>query len=130
MSDKLPQRRSALHRKVVGLIREAFPNFTVYEDHPVKVRLSGRDSTLYVDIVVKELNLAVECHGRQHFEFVPHFHGSRDNFARARERDAAKAAGLVVAGFTFLVIRFDEEVAMEMSHLLARITQAISETTE
>jgi very-short-patch-repair endonuclease len=94
------------------------------------VRLSGRDSTLYVDIVVKELNLAVECHGRQHFEFVPHFHGSRDNFARARERDAAKAAGLVEAGFTFLVIRFDEEEAMEMSHLLARITQAISETTE
>ena len=72
----------------------------------------------------------------KHFELLkgkPFLMVSSNAKSRPRAQqicDAAKAAGLVEAGFTFLVIRFDEEEAIEMSHLLARITQAISETTE
>ena len=38
-----------------------------------------------------------------------------------------KAIQLADAGYTFLVIRFDEEKSLDEQYLLTRITQAISE---
>ena len=128
VSRALPQRKSSLHRRVVGLIREAFPSFKVFEELAVKVQLSGRVQTLYVDIVINELNLAIECQGRQHFEFVPHFHGTRHNYAQGCERDASKASGLLAAGYSYLVIRYDEEKKLTVESLLQKITKAISGT--
>ena len=127
MTAPLAKKKSALHRKVVELIREAFPSFTLFEEKAVRVRLSGRDTTVFVDIIVKELNLAIECHGRQHFKFVSHFHGDRQKFADACERDAAKAESLIDAGYTFLIVRFDEEKNLTVADLLDRITKAITE---
>jgi len=121
----LPQRKSALHRRVAELLRKAFPNFTVWEEHPIKVQLSGRVSTLFVDIIVKELNLAVECHGRQHFDFSPHLHGTRDAFARSVERDQSKAEQLKDAGFAFLVVRYDEQKKLTVPVLMESIENAI-----
>ena len=107
-----PRQKSSLHRKVVGLLKNIYPNFTVLEEQSLPMWVDyggGRRTTLFVDIIVKELSLVIECHGRQHFEFVPHFHQTRHQFAQGVQRDRAKAQRVMEAGYSYLVVRFDEE---------------------
>lgn len=48
-------------------------------------------SQLRIDFFLPRMNTAVEVHGRQHYEFVKHFHGTKQKFAQAQRRDAEKA---------------------------------------
>lgn len=45
---------------------------------------------LELDIYNDELKLAVEYNGRQHYEFVPYFHRTRDSFNNQKQRDFIK----------------------------------------
>jgi very-short-patch-repair endonuclease len=121
------QSKSALHRKVRDLLRELYPQFTVSEEGSMRVNIGGRATTVFVDLQVKEMNLCVECHGRQHFEFVPHFHGTRSGFVDAVARDQAKAQFIKSCGFSYLTIRFDEEKTLTRRRLLSKILKAIKE---
>lgn len=118
---------SALHRKVHGLVKALFPQMTVFENAPVECPIRGRKTTLFVDLLVKELGVAIECHGRQHFEYVEHFHRSRHGFTEAQERDRAKAQSVQEAGIAYCIVRWDEEKTITPRMLLKRITAAIKE---
>ena len=120
--------KSALHEKVKALLRGLYPGYTVLEEHPVKVVVHGRKTTLFVDLVVKELRLAIECQGRQHYQFTPHFHGNRPQFAASVQRDQAKAQALREAGCIYLAVGFQEGDRLTARKLLKRITRAIEET--
>jgi G:T-mismatch repair DNA endonuclease (very short patch repair protein) len=117
--------KSALHRKVVSLVKEIYPNFTILEEEPVKVSVRGRQTTLFVDILIKELNVAIECHGQQHTKYVAHFHGSRDGFAGSQLRDQAKAQQLQELGYSFVVVHHHEQNRITAGDLLERMTKAI-----
>lgn len=121
------QGKSALHKKVAGLLQELYPQYTVNEEVPVRVDRGGRFATLFIDLHVKELGLCVECHGRQHFEFVPHFHGTRNGFVDAVARDRDKAQLIQDSGMSYLVIRYDEEAKLTKGKLLKKILKAIQE---
>jgi hypothetical protein len=116
---------SALHRTVYALVRKIFPHYTLLENKPIKVSLSGRDQTLYVDIVIKELNVAIECHGRQHFDFVGHFHGTRSKFSQAVERDQAKALALHHAGYAYVMVPHTQQDSLNESDLMSMIFEAL-----
>jgi len=120
---------SSLHRRVHAILKELYPNFTLTEEAPVKVNVGGRITTVFVDIKVAELGLAIECQGKQHDEFVPHFHGTRLDFARARERDRAKAQAILESGLSYLAISFRHEKSLTQRRLLKMISQAIRSTT-
>jgi very-short-patch-repair endonuclease len=45
---------------------------------------------LEVDFIVRELNLALECDGKQHDEFSAFFHGTKDGFRDSKKRDNRK----------------------------------------
>ncbi len=45
---------------------------------------------LRADFLLPRRKLLVEVHGRQHFEFVSHFHGDKFGFAKSLRRDANK----------------------------------------
>jgi hypothetical protein len=45
---------------------------------------------LELDLYNKELNLAVEYNGKQHYEYVPYFHKSKDSFYNQQYRDQIK----------------------------------------
>ena len=122
-----PGSKSALHTKVRDLLREIYPQYTVSEEGAVKVSLGSRSTTVFVDLQVKELGLCIECHGRQHFEFVPHFHGTRNGFTEAVARDQAKARFIQTSGMSYLIIRFDEERTLTRRKLLNKILKAIKE---
>lgn len=120
-----PRRRSKPHARILKLLRELLPGSTIREEQSIRVG-SGRDSrVLYVDLIVDQFDLAIECDGRQHGQFVQHFHGDKAGFEAAQRRDAAKAEALYDAGYTLLRLGEEECLTLTADELMARITAAI-----
>jgi very-short-patch-repair endonuclease len=116
-------KRSKMHVAIRDLLKETFPSFKVFEEYPVDV---GR-RTLPVDLCVSDLKLCVECHGRQHFEWVPHFHKTKEDFVAQQTRDRQKKQAIINAGWALLTIRFDEYEKLNKTKLAKLITAALTE---
>lgn len=95
------------------------------------VRLFGENSiveeyhvggSLRLDYYVKPLRIGFEYHGRQHREYVEHFHGNKAGFARSVQRDMMKEEFCEIQGIGLVIVWFDEEV--DDGELLARIKGA------
>jgi very-short-patch-repair endonuclease len=114
-------KKSAMHKRVVALIKELFPSFNVEEEKTVAVG----DTKLFCDIAVKQLRLVIECHGRQHFEFVQHFHRSQENYAAAQRRDEQKKSTVENAGWFYMVVRHDEWEKLTRTQLAKKISKAM-----
>lgn len=114
---------SAMHRHILKLTREAFAGLTVKEEQTI----DGPDGKLFVDILIKELSVCIECHGRQHYEFVPHFHGTQEKFQQQKQRDQHKAEAIENADHTLVAIRFDEYESMTPLALSQLVLKTIQE---
>jgi hypothetical protein len=77
--------RSEFHLRTRNLLHTLFPLDRILEEVP----LPGSDG-LTVDFFVPAYKLFIEVHGRQHYEFVQHFHQDILGFYRSRRRDARK----------------------------------------
>ncbi len=66
-------------------IKREFGGQTILEEFTIP------KSQLRIDFFLPNINIAIEVHGRQHFEFVKHFHGTKAKFAQAKKNDADKA---------------------------------------
>lgn len=63
---------------------QLFPMFDILEEFPcVGTRLK-------IDFFLPRLKIAFEFDGKQHEDFVPHFHGDRQGYARSQNNDADK----------------------------------------
>jgi len=65
---------------------------------------------LKLDIYCPKYKLAVEFHGRQHFDHVPFYHDSYEEFKRAQERDDRKAEMCKEQGITLVVFRYNDNL--------------------
>jgi hypothetical protein len=45
---------------------------------------------LFADFYLPLRKVVVECHGEQHYRFIPHFHTDRRSFTMAQNRDQRK----------------------------------------
>ena len=52
--------------------------------------VTGGDKNLELDCYNRELGLALEYNGRQHYDFVPHFHKNKEAFMNQKYRDEMK----------------------------------------
>jgi hypothetical protein len=68
----------------------------------------SRKSTLFVDFLIPSASLAVEVHGRQHFEFVAHFHGDKRGFRKSKARDKDKVNWLELNSITLVTLNYLE----------------------
>ena len=123
MAIQSKRKKSAIHTTVVGLCKKAFPGFTIMEEE--KVQVQGQRQPLYLDVAIRELKVAIECHGEQHFKFVSFFHDSREDFVRAQGLDRVKEQAIKSAGWTYMMIRFDEYQDLTPASLTKLITRAI-----
>jgi len=82
-------------------LHKVFPADTILEE----VAIPGN---LWLDFYLPDRKIAVEAHGRQHFEFVKHFHGTRIGFASSKRRDREKAQWCEDQQITLIEIRYDE----------------------
>lgn len=97
------QSRSKYHLLARQLLYELYNSYSILEE-PL---IPGSDR-LYLDFYIPNLELAVEVHGEQHYEFIPFFHKTKANFARAKVRDDKKKNWCELNDITLIVLPYSE----------------------
>ena len=110
---------SKLSDSILSLLREAFPYVTIVEEYHVKYQ----GQKLFVDFYLPSYLIAVEVHGRQHDEFVPHFHGNAEGWRQHKKRDRTKEEWAAINDITYIVIR-EKDAPVSKEELLDRIRSA------
>ncbi len=112
---------SAIANKVYELLKELFPYNVLIKEH----YLYYKGSRLFFDYFIKDLGVLIEVQGRQHFEFVKHFHGSKDNLFKQKDRDNLKIA-YVQENKKLCLVRFYDGENLDKDNVLERIVEALS----
>ena len=115
---------SKIADKVHSILLELFPS------NPIKqvfceyyINFMGKK--LYFDFYIKSLNLFIEVQGRQHVQFVKHFHGDRKTFLAQKERDNLKRVWAEENDFSLFRILYNEHITKQL--VLDKIKYALSE---
>lgn len=95
---------SSFHCKARILLSQLFPHESVYEE--VVLPGSGK---LAADFLLPRKRLVVEVHGRQHYEYVPHFHGDELNFLSSIHRDDRKRQWCEINQFLYVELPYDSD---------------------
>lgn len=98
--------KSNLQGKVGLYLSDKYPHDVLLEEFYIP---GSRSS---VDFFMPKKKLVVEVNGRQHDEFVPHFHGNAlgsNKFIEQKKRDSKKVNWAEMNGFKFVEIRSEDD---------------------
>lgn len=87
--------------------------FTIYKINFVQQKtFKGCKHKRYLpfDFYLEKYNLLIEIQGLQHFEFIPFFHETIENFKLQRKRDKIKRIFAEENEIELLTIRYDEDI--------------------
>lgn len=82
-----------------------YPTIRVCQEVAVKIKPGV---TLYLDMYIPLLNVAVEVHGKQHFEYTPHYHKHKHRFGRACLNDTLKKEWCEINKIILVELNYDE----------------------
>lgn len=86
------------------LIQDAFPDYEIISQYcPAWL---GRQR---IDIFIKELNIAIEYNGKQHYEPVMYF-GGKEGFLKTIQRDKIKKNKCIRNGCKLIEVKYDEDL--------------------
>ena len=105
--------------KIYESLKAAFPHFRIEKEYYVYFK----GTRLFFDFFIKELWVAIEVQGRQHNEFVQHFHGDRDGFIKSKRRDNLKKEYCESAEIDLVAINYDED--MTVKEIMDRIFSVV-----
>lgn len=97
--------KSQYHNRARTLLEDTFKSYMVLEE--VKIPGTGR-LALYIDFLIPNLNIAVEVHGRQHYEYVPFFHKTKAGFVDSMRRDALKREWCELNDIELVELKYSE----------------------
>lgn len=87
----------------------------LYKDTPIEEEYHVGES-LRLDFYLPQMKLGFEYHGRQHREFVEHFHGDNSGFKASQYRDQRKIELAEALGIGIVVMWFDEPLVASVVH--------------
>ena len=98
-----------------------------YENFATEVRFPWLKykQTMFLDIYFPELKLGIEVDGRQHSEFVPHFHSTLEGFEIQRNRDNMK--NILCKEHGVRLVRLNEDEIFDFEVIEKKITDALKE---
>ena len=85
-----------------------------------------KNKKLFFDYYIREYNLLFEIQGRQHYEYVEHFHTDREGFFESKRRDNLKREYCQKNGYTLVELKYDEKIETT-DELLEIINNALGE---
>ena len=77
---------SKISDTVYDTIRKILPGLRITKEYYVRYK----NKRLFFDFHIADLDILVEVQGRQHVEFVKHFHGDKEKFLEQKYRDDLK----------------------------------------
>lgn len=103
------RKKSKFHIRARNLLKELFHSYRILEE----VKLPGstelhRKSVLYLDFYIPSIKLAVEVHGKQHYEFCAFFHRSKADFLKAKARDEDKITWCELNDIRLITLKYTE----------------------
>ena len=101
---------SQLHRDVYNLVKECYPNEKIREEEPINV--GGK--TLYLDIFIPRLKIAVECDGEQHFKFNKFYHTNSAAFVQQKKNDELKNGYCEDNNISLARVKFDDKLTKDL----------------
>lgn len=101
------------------LMKQLLPGEEIISEYHIGERLR-------LDVYCPGYKLAAEYHGRQHFEFVQHFHDDKYGFRASQDRDQRKQELCNENGILLVVFRHTDELTENavFSRLLAALQDA------
>lgn len=99
------RKKSAIYIKAEELIKELFPNLAICSEIAIRVK-AGK--TLYLDMYLPTLELVVEVHGKQHYEYTPHYHKHKHRFGRDRLNDDLKKEWCEINNIRYVELAYNE----------------------
>lgn len=109
--------RSKYHKLARSLIREIFGSFVILEEPSMP---GSGQKMLYLDFFIPNLNLAVEVHGEQHYNFIPFFHGNQRGFLQAQFRDNQKQEWCEKNNIDLIVLKYSDSEEQWREQLVKR----------
>lgn len=110
MKKEVNTNSSKLTKAVFGIIKECYPNETLVQEEPIKI--NGK--TLYLDIYIPRLKIAVECDGEQHFRFNKFYHADSSAFIQQKKNDLDKMLFCQESNITLVRVAFNEVLSKEL----------------
>jgi len=103
------RKRSKYHIRARKLLKDIFNSYRILEE----VKLPGssethKKSVLYLDFYIPNINLAIEVHGQQHYEYNSFFHKSKADFLKSKARDEDKIDWCKLNNITLITLKFSE----------------------
>jgi hypothetical protein len=95
--------------EVYEILKKIYPNYKI----DVELYFNSEGNKLYWDFFIRELKVAVECHGRQHYEFVEHFHGDRMGFIQGQRRDRMKKDYAIENDIAMVEISYKDKLSVD-----------------
>jgi len=106
---------------IYDLLVKTFPYSIVKKEYYIKYK----GQKLFFDFYVKDFNLLFEVQGRQHSEYVSHFHGNRQGFLETKRRDNLKIQYCQENDLDLITINYDEEI-ITSDELIEKINSILS----
>lgn len=117
---------SKMHKEVFSALKEHFSFYTIEQEFKLEVYdEDGQRHTLFMDFFIKELSVAIECQGRQHFEQNAHFHAAEGAFKGQQSRDSMKKKWCDMNDIPLVEVRYDDKISGEF--MLKKVMEAINE---
>ncbi len=95
--------KSSLQWGVSQILSELYPNDIIFEEFFIP------GDCLYIDFFVPRRGIAIEVHGRQHYEYSEFFHGSKASFLKHQKRDSRKESWCKTNNIDLVVIKYNEK---------------------
>lgn len=102
--------------KLEAIVRDLLPLETIVKEFHIGEKLR-------LDLYYPKYDIAFEYHGRQHFEYVEHFHKDIYGFQESIARDQKKEELCVEHGIVLLVFRYDD--SLDEAEIGDKIREAI-----
>ena len=100
---------SKIADKIGGILNDMFPRLSAHRITK-EIYIYYKGQKLFFDFFIKELGVYVEVQGRQHTEFVKHFHGEKEAFQAQKMRDNLKIQYVEENGQCLVRFNFNERI--------------------
>lgn len=106
MKKQVKTNASKLHKEIFEIASLCFPNETIRQEESIRID----NKTLFLDIYIPRLKIAIECDGIQHSKFNNHFHKDKFAFAAQKNNDSLKEQYCEIEGITIVRVNYNEDI--------------------
>ena len=102
---------SKIANEVYDVLKLLFPLDNIIKEHYVRYK----GTRLFFDFYIKPHHLLIEVQGRQHTEFVKHFHVDKKTFDGQKKRDNLKIEYIQEnSELSFVRFNYDEKITTDL----------------